>query len=130
MGVRSGRVHGADRATMGQCSMTRERALVSGVNVRVRQDTISVTQPVRLRAARSRSVGPSISMRSAFMCGSRLASRQARLRIARSYNVTAIPAVATQTGPVRPPAGTMAAPREAEGELQDATHRILLSGLE
>ena len=47
----------------GQRSRMRPRSMYSGTNTRVRHETISVVQPMRLSAARSPSAGPSISTR-------------------------------------------------------------------
>ena len=51
-------------AASGQRLRMRPRSMYSGTNTRVRHETISVAQPMRLSAARSPSAGPSISTRS------------------------------------------------------------------
>ena len=54
------RVYTGFAAASGQRSRMRPRSMYSGTNTRVRHETISVVQPMRLSAARSRSAGPSI----------------------------------------------------------------------
>ena len=59
----AGGAQAASGAAMGQRSVMRSRVARSGANSRVRQETISAMQPMRLSASVSPSAGPSISMR-------------------------------------------------------------------
>ena len=98
------RVYAGFAAASGQRSRMRPRSMYSGTNTRVRHETISVVQPMRLSAARSPSAGPSISTRTAPI-RRRLARRQplARSKDAPRVRIASCISAELMTGPPASP---------------------------